>query len=82
MLKMMFLSQASTQPFTDLLSLNSTPSSGASLLVDVFSDSSTSAPVDVCEENFSRWDHTVSLVDGISRKMKVTAICIVTHTVE
>ncbi|KAI3377183.1 hypothetical protein L3Q82_009092, partial [Scortum barcoo] len=46
---------ASTQPFTDLLNLNSTPSAGASLLVDVFSDSSTSASVEVCEENFSRF---------------------------
>lgn len=57
----MFLSQGSTHPFTDLLNLNSTPSPGGSLLVDVFSDSSTPAAVDVCEENFPRWDNAVSL---------------------
>ncbi|XP_041794294.1 AP-2 complex subunit alpha-2 isoform X2 [Chelmon rostratus] len=47
--------KGSTHPFTDLLNLNSTPSPGGSLLVDVFSDSSTPAAVDVCEENFPRF---------------------------
>ena len=56
----MFLFQGTTHPFTDLLNLNSTPSAGASLLVDVFSESPAPASVDVCEENFLRWDHTVS----------------------
>ncbi|XP_044043423.1 AP-2 complex subunit alpha-2 isoform X3 [Siniperca chuatsi] len=45
----------STHAFTDLLSLNSTPSTGASLLVDVFSNTSTPASVDVSEENFPRF---------------------------
>ncbi|XP_026233955.1 AP-2 complex subunit alpha-2 [Anabas testudineus] len=47
--------QGSTHPFTDLLNLNSTPSTGSSLLVDVFSDTSTPASTDVSEENFSRF---------------------------
>uniref|UniRef100_A0A8D0APN8 AP-2 complex subunit alpha n=1 Tax=Sander lucioperca TaxID=283035 RepID=A0A8D0APN8_SANLU len=42
-------------PFTDLLNLNSTPSAGASLLVDVLSDISTPAPITVSEDNFSRF---------------------------
>uniref|UniRef100_A0A3P8RST8 AP-2 complex subunit alpha n=1 Tax=Amphiprion percula TaxID=161767 RepID=A0A3P8RST8_AMPPE len=42
-------------PFTDVLNLNSSPSTGPSLLVDVFSDSSTSVSVDVSEDNFSRF---------------------------
>ncbi|XP_054868538.1 AP-2 complex subunit alpha-2 isoform X1 [Amphiprion ocellaris] len=46
---------ASAHPFTDVLNLNSSPSTGPSLLVDVFSDSSTSASVDVSEDNFSRF---------------------------
>lgn len=71
----MFLSQGSNPSFTDLLNLNSTPSAGASLLVDVFSDSSTLASIDVSEENFTRWDHTVSLVDEFSRETEVTAVC-------
>uniref|UniRef100_A0A7N6AUB9 AP-2 complex subunit alpha n=1 Tax=Anabas testudineus TaxID=64144 RepID=A0A7N6AUB9_ANATE len=54
--------EGSTHPFTDLLNLNSTPSTGSSLLVDVFSDTSTPASTDVSEENFSRWSNTVSLV--------------------
>ncbi|XP_075965896.1 AP-2 complex subunit alpha-2-like isoform X1 [Anarhichas minor] len=45
----------SAHPFTDLLNLNSSPSAGASLLVDVLSDSSTPASADVSEENFSRF---------------------------
>ncbi|XP_071345851.1 AP-2 complex subunit alpha-2 isoform X1 [Trachinotus anak] len=45
----------STPSFTDLLNLNSTPSTGASLLVDVFSDSPTLTSPDVSEENFSRF---------------------------
>ncbi|XP_045887986.1 AP-2 complex subunit alpha-2 isoform X2 [Micropterus dolomieu] len=48
-------SMGSTYPLTDLLNLNSTPSAGASLLVDVFSDSSTPASVDVSEEHFPRF---------------------------
>uniref|UniRef100_A0AAQ5X3P9 AP-2 complex subunit alpha n=1 Tax=Amphiprion ocellaris TaxID=80972 RepID=A0AAQ5X3P9_AMPOC len=47
--------KASAHPFTDVLNLNSSPSTGPSLLVDVFSDSSTSASVDVSEDNFSRF---------------------------
>ncbi|XP_076589445.1 AP-2 complex subunit alpha-2 isoform X2 [Chaetodon auriga] len=47
--------KGSAHPFTDLLSLNSTPSAGASLLVDVFSDSQAPAAVDVCEEHFPRF---------------------------
>ncbi|KAM7423579.1 hypothetical protein PAMA_000095 [Pampus argenteus] len=46
---------SSAHPFTDLLNLNSAPSAGGSLLIDVFSDNSTPAPTDVCEENFSRF---------------------------
>ncbi|CAJ1048577.1 AP-2 complex subunit alpha-2 isoform X2 [Xyrichtys novacula] len=45
----------SNHPFTDLMSVNSPPPVANSLLVDVFSDISTPAPVDVCEENFSRF---------------------------
>ncbi|XP_067452792.1 AP-2 complex subunit alpha-2 isoform X4 [Thunnus thynnus] len=48
-------SKSSTHPFTDLLNLNSTPSAGGSLLIDVFSDNSTPASMDVSEENFSRF---------------------------
>ncbi|XP_040900466.1 AP-2 complex subunit alpha-2 isoform X2 [Toxotes jaculatrix] len=47
--------KGSTHSFTDLLNLNSTPPSGASLLVDVFSESSTVASTDVSEENFPRF---------------------------
>uniref|UniRef100_A0A7N8XNG7 AP-2 complex subunit alpha n=1 Tax=Mastacembelus armatus TaxID=205130 RepID=A0A7N8XNG7_9TELE len=47
--------EGSTYPLTDLLNLNSTPSAGPSLLVDVFSDSSSPASVDVSEENFLRF---------------------------
>ncbi|XP_070712079.1 AP-2 complex subunit alpha-2 isoform X1 [Pempheris klunzingeri] len=46
---------SSTHPFTDLLNVNATPSAGASLLVDVFSDSTTPASIDVCEEHFTRF---------------------------
>ncbi|XP_061593112.1 AP-2 complex subunit alpha-2-like isoform X1 [Cololabis saira] len=46
---------ASSQPLADMLHLNSTPPSGASLLVDVFSDFSTPPPMDVSEEHFSRF---------------------------
>ncbi|XP_070763215.1 AP-2 complex subunit alpha-2-like isoform X3 [Enoplosus armatus] len=52
---LMFLSQGSTHLFTDLQSLDSTPSAEASLLVDVFSDSSAPASIDVSEENFPRF---------------------------
>ncbi|XP_029318759.1 AP-2 complex subunit alpha-2-like [Cottoperca gobio] len=45
----------SSHPFTDLLNLNSSPSAGASLLVDVLSDMSSAAPSDLSEENFSRF---------------------------
>uniref|UniRef100_A0A8C2WQQ8 AP-2 complex subunit alpha n=1 Tax=Cyclopterus lumpus TaxID=8103 RepID=A0A8C2WQQ8_CYCLU len=44
----------SAHPFTDLLNLNSAPSAGASLLVDVLSDSFSPASQDVSDENFSR----------------------------
>ncbi|KAK2919668.1 hypothetical protein Q8A73_001872 [Channa argus] len=47
--------QGSTPSFTDLLNLNSSPSTGASLLVDAFSDSATPASIDVNEENFPRF---------------------------
>ncbi|XP_028433718.1 AP-2 complex subunit alpha-2 isoform X2 [Perca flavescens] len=47
--------KGSSHPFTDLLNLNSTPSAGASLLVDVLSDISTPAPINVSEDNFSRF---------------------------
>ncbi|XP_034735587.1 AP-2 complex subunit alpha-2-like isoform X2 [Etheostoma cragini] len=47
--------KGSSHPFTDLLNLNSTPSAGASLLVDVMSDISTPAPINVSEDNFSRF---------------------------
>ncbi|XP_078018052.1 AP-2 complex subunit alpha-2 isoform X1 [Epinephelus lanceolatus] len=46
---------APTQPLTDLLNLNSPPPAGPSLLVDVLSESSTPASIDVSEENFSRF---------------------------
>uniref|UniRef100_A0AAQ5XU54 AP-2 complex subunit alpha n=1 Tax=Amphiprion ocellaris TaxID=80972 RepID=A0AAQ5XU54_AMPOC len=52
-----------TNKVSYVLNLNSSPSTGPSLLVDVFSDSSTSASVDVSEDNFSRWGHFVSLVE-------------------
>lgn len=46
----------STHSFTEVLNLNSAPSSGASLLIDVFSESSASpAAIDVSEENFPRF---------------------------
>ncbi|XP_071377825.1 AP-2 complex subunit alpha-2 isoform X3 [Centroberyx affinis] len=45
----------SSYPSADLLSLNPTPSAGASLLVDVFSDSPTPASTDVFEDNFPRF---------------------------
>lgn len=48
--------QSASHPFTDLLNLNSPPATGGSLLVDVFSENSTPASVDVSEENFSRWE--------------------------
>ncbi|XP_070763064.1 AP-2 complex subunit alpha-2-like isoform X1 [Enoplosus armatus] len=48
-------SMGSTHLFTDLQSLDSTPSAEASLLVDVFSDSSAPASIDVSEENFPRF---------------------------
>ncbi|KAK5607991.1 AP-2 complex subunit alpha-2, partial [Crenichthys baileyi] len=41
--------------FTDTLNLNTTPSSGASLLVDVFSDISNPAPTEGSDEHFSRF---------------------------
>ncbi|XP_053709649.1 AP-2 complex subunit alpha-2 isoform X1 [Synchiropus splendidus] len=44
-----------SQPFTDLLNLNSPPATGASLLVDVFSDSFTTAAAEVSEESFTRF---------------------------
>uniref|UniRef100_UPI0037E72B4E AP-2 complex subunit alpha-2-like isoform X2 n=1 Tax=Semicossyphus pulcher TaxID=241346 RepID=UPI0037E72B4E len=47
--------KGSPHPFTDLMNVNSPPPAGNSLLVDVFSDISTPAAVDVCEENFFRF---------------------------
>ncbi|XP_042340587.1 AP-2 complex subunit alpha-2 isoform X2 [Plectropomus leopardus] len=47
--------KAPSHPFTDLLNLNSPPATGASLLVDVLSESSTPASIEVSEENFSRF---------------------------
>ncbi|KAM9366132.1 AP-2 complex subunit alpha-2 isoform 3-T3 [Symphorus nematophorus] len=48
--------KGSSHPFTDLLNLNSPPPSGGSLLVDVFSDSiTTAATTEVSEENFPRF---------------------------
>lgn len=48
--------QSSTHSFTDVLNLNPAPSSGANLLIDVFSESSApAAATDVSEENFPRW---------------------------
>uniref|UniRef100_A0A669DBB0 AP-2 complex subunit alpha n=1 Tax=Oreochromis niloticus TaxID=8128 RepID=A0A669DBB0_ORENI len=48
--------QSSTHSFTDVLNLNSAPSSGANLLIDVFSESSASpAATEVSEENFPRF---------------------------
>ncbi|KAM4744220.1 AP-2 complex subunit alpha-2 isoform 2-T2 [Anableps anableps] len=41
--------------FTDMLNLNSTPSSGASLLVDVFSDITSPVPTEGSEEHFPRF---------------------------
>uniref|UniRef100_A0A3Q2PV66 AP-2 complex subunit alpha n=1 Tax=Fundulus heteroclitus TaxID=8078 RepID=A0A3Q2PV66_FUNHE len=40
---------------TDILNLNSTPSSGASLLVDVFSDMANPAPTEGSEDHFPRF---------------------------
>lgn len=48
--------KSSTHSFTDVLNLNSAPSSGANLLIDVFSESSAPpAATDVSEENFPRF---------------------------
>lgn len=48
--------QGSIHPFTDLLNLNSAPSAAANpLIVDLY-ESSPAASIDVCEENFQRWD--------------------------
>ncbi|XP_038126770.1 AP-2 complex subunit alpha-2 isoform X2 [Cyprinodon tularosa] len=41
--------------FNDALNLNSTPSSGASLLVDVFTDLSNPAPTEGSDEHFTRF---------------------------
>ncbi|XP_043998969.1 AP-2 complex subunit alpha-2 isoform X1 [Gambusia affinis] len=41
--------------FTDNLSVNSAPSSGASLLVDVFSDFNSAAPTEGSDEHFPRF---------------------------
>lgn len=49
------VNKSASHPFTDLLNLNSPPATGGSLLVDVFSENSTPASVDVSEENFSRF---------------------------
>ncbi|TNM90487.1 hypothetical protein fugu_002776 [Takifugu bimaculatus] len=47
--------KAPAQPFTDGLSLNSSSSPGANLLVDVFSDNSAPPTAEVSEENFHRF---------------------------
>uniref|UniRef100_A0A672Y793 AP-2 complex subunit alpha n=1 Tax=Sphaeramia orbicularis TaxID=375764 RepID=A0A672Y793_9TELE len=47
--------KGSSHPFTDLLNLNSPPAAAPSLLVDVFSDLSAPASVEVSEDNFSRF---------------------------
>ncbi|XP_008308524.1 AP-2 complex subunit alpha-2 isoform X2 [Cynoglossus semilaevis] len=47
--------KVSSPSFTDLLNLNSTPSAGNTLLVDVFSDNSTFSATEVSEENFARF---------------------------
>ncbi|KAM9860469.1 AP-2 complex subunit alpha-2 isoform 2-T2 [Aulostomus maculatus] len=49
---------SAAHPFADLLNLNSAPATAAaspSLLVDVFSESSTAAATEVSEESFSRF---------------------------
>ncbi|KAF7198702.1 AP-2 complex subunit alpha-2-like [Nothobranchius furzeri] len=48
-------SKGPAHSFTETLNLNSTSSSRSSLLVDVFSDISTSASTEVSEEHFSRF---------------------------
>lgn len=57
---LMVLSQGSNQSFTDLLNLNMPPSTGPSLLVDVFSENSALMSADVSEENFLRLEQSVS----------------------
>ncbi|XP_006802381.1 AP-2 complex subunit alpha-2-like [Neolamprologus brichardi] len=48
--------KSSAHSFTDVLNLNSAPSSGANLLIDVFSESSAPpAATEVSEENFLRF---------------------------
>ncbi|XP_060912556.1 AP-2 complex subunit alpha-2-like isoform X2 [Labrus mixtus] len=47
--------KGSAHPFTDLLNVSSPPPATNSLLVDVFSDISKPAALEVCEENFSRF---------------------------
>lgn len=66
----MLLSQGPTHPFTDLLNLNSTPTMGGNLLVDVFSDTFTPASTDESEENFFRWSHTLGF-----REMEDIPVC-------
>lgn len=68
---LLFLSQGTTHPFTDLLNLNSTPPAGASLLIDVFSDNPAPPSMDVSEENLHRWDHIRNFV-VIIREIEVT----------
>ncbi|KAM4744219.1 AP-2 complex subunit alpha-2 isoform 1-T1 [Anableps anableps] len=48
-------SKGPSHTFTDMLNLNSTPSSGASLLVDVFSDITSPVPTEGSEEHFPRF---------------------------
>ncbi|XP_007568308.1 PREDICTED: AP-2 complex subunit alpha-2 isoform X2 [Poecilia mexicana] len=48
-------SKVPSHTFTDNLSVNSAPSSGASLLVDVFSDFSSAAPTESSDEHFPRF---------------------------
>ncbi|XP_060911899.1 AP-2 complex subunit alpha-2-like isoform X1 [Labrus mixtus] len=49
------VTMGSAHPFTDLLNVSSPPPATNSLLVDVFSDISKPAALEVCEENFSRF---------------------------
>ncbi|XP_008403154.1 AP-2 complex subunit alpha-2 isoform X2 [Poecilia reticulata] len=48
-------SKVPSHTFTDNLNVNSAPSSGASLLVDVFSDFSSAAPTESSDEHFPRF---------------------------
>ncbi|XP_055363352.1 AP-2 complex subunit alpha-2 isoform X2 [Betta splendens] len=53
--KMESSNQVSTHPFTDVLNLNPAPSTGASLLIDVFSETSIEASTEMSEDSFHRF---------------------------